>query len=317
MKRTKSLAFTLVELLVVIAIIGILISLLLPAVQSAREAARRSSCMHNLMQLGIALSDYELANQSLPPGTTNPKGPIHNVPQGNHISWIVHLLPYIEERSTYNSIDPAAGAYAPQNAVARAVKIVLFECPSYPGRSNPEAGISNYAGCHHDVEAPIDENNLGVLFLNSHIQAKDVTDGAAHTIYVGEKGGSQEDLGWISGTRATLRNTGSPLRRPDLDENLRQIVAEPAEPTAESPAASETPAESEKPAGEPEKPAAPKIESALYVGGFGSFHPYGANFLFGDGAVHLIKNEIDPGLLEQLGNRADGKLLEGGPTRGE
>ncbi len=97
MKRPKSFAFTLVELLVVIAIIGILIALLLPAVQSAREAARRASCMNNLTQLGLALSNYEMANGALPPGTTESKGPIHNIAQGVHISWLVQILPFIEE----------------------------------------------------------------------------------------------------------------------------------------------------------------------------------------------------------------------------
>ena len=67
---------------------------------------------------------------------------------------------------------------------------------------------SNYAGCHHDVEAPIDADNHGVLFLNSHISGDDIPDGAAHTIFIGEKIVADDDLGWMSGTRATLRNTG-------------------------------------------------------------------------------------------------------------
>ena len=136
---------------------------------------------------------------------------------------------------------------------------------------------SNYAGCHHDVEAPIAENNRGVLFLNSHISARDVTDGVQHTIYLGEKQTGADDLGWMSGTRATLRNTGTPIDKTSL-----------------------------------EKPA-----SDLYVGGFGSWHPAGANFLLGDGAVRFFNLAIDQQVYEQLGNRADGKLLTSGPTREE
>ena len=101
-------------------------------------------------------------------------------------------------------------------------------CPSYPGASvvggpanDHIAGLSNYAGCHHDVESPIDENNNGVLFLNSHIRDKDVTDGLAHTIYIGEKLGSQWDLGWMSGTRATLRNSGTAINQTPWDEGSR------------------------------------------------------------------------------------------------
>ena len=78
MKHTKRFAFTLVELLVVIAIIGILVGMMLPAIQAAREAARRAECTNNMMQLGMALSSYESAQQSLPPGTIDDKGPIRN-----------------------------------------------------------------------------------------------------------------------------------------------------------------------------------------------------------------------------------------------
>ena len=89
--------FTLVELLVVITIIGILIAMLLPAVQAVREAARRAQCLNNLTQLGIALQNYESAHGVLPPGTIDKQGPIHNGPQGYHMSWMVQLLPYVEE----------------------------------------------------------------------------------------------------------------------------------------------------------------------------------------------------------------------------
>jgi prepilin-type N-terminal cleavage/methylation domain-containing protein len=347
MKRSKHFAFTLVELLVVIAIIGILIAMTLPAVQSAREAARRAACTNNMMQLGMALSSYESANLSLPPGTINDKGPILNVAKGNHMGWLVQILPYIEERNAYKHLDIAAGAYDPKNAPVRALKIALFECPSYAGGQNPDTPLSNYAGCHSSIETPIDENNNGVLFLNSHIKIKDITDGAANTIFVGEKSGSQWDLGWMSGTRATLRNCGTPLGQTPADDGPHKFALKPgekpapppaapenpaetpaaSEQTAETPAASETvvatekpaatPAASEKTAKEKEQPAPPTIDPELYVGGFGSFHPYGVNFLFGDGAIHFTNNDIDLSLLEQLGNRADGKLLEGGPTRGE
>src|SRR6476646_404760 len=90
--------FTLIELLVVIAIISVLIALLLPAVQSAREAARRSQCVNNLMQLGIALQSYESAHEVLPPGVVNETGPVLDQPKGYGFGWMVQILPYYELR---------------------------------------------------------------------------------------------------------------------------------------------------------------------------------------------------------------------------
>ncbi len=313
--------FTLVELLVVIAIIGILIALLLPAIQAAREAARRVTCANNLVQLGIALQNYESAHGVLPPGSVDKKGPIHNIAQGYHMSWMVQLLPYLEEVSTSKHIDFSAGVYDKKNAPVRAIAISTFICPSFYGgdirrnpkepseNENPESVtgpgapgysyydqyprmngtwvVSNYAGCHNDVEAPIDANNNGVLFLNSHIRQKDVTDGVSHTIYVSEKMAEEMDLGWMSGTRATLRNAGAPLY-PALAEKMTASDSENNPSTND-----------------------------LAVGSFGSCHPAVCNTVFGDGKVMSINKDIDAKLLQQLANRADGQLLDRGPTRND
>src|SRR5687767_9202589 len=125
-------AFTLVELLVVIAIIGVLIALLLPAVQAAREAARRTSCLNNLTQLGLATHNYEFHFETLPPGVTNPDGPIRNESQGIHVSWIVKILPYLEQRILADRFDQAAGAYAEVNTPVREAQISALLCPSSP-----------------------------------------------------------------------------------------------------------------------------------------------------------------------------------------
>ena len=275
--RHSPKAFTLFELLVVIAIIGILIGMMMPAVGAMHEAARRTTCQSHLARLGIALQKYEATYGALPAGTTDTKGPIHSAPQGIALSWNVRLLPYIDEQGTFKHVDLEAGAYAEKNAQVRAMRLAAFVCPSERNGLQTTNPASNYAGCHHDVEAPIAEDNHGVLFLNSHISERDVTDGIGNTIYLGEKRTDPGDLGWMSGTRATLRNTGTPI--------------DPADP--------ETP------------------KSDLIVGGFASCHPAGTNFAFGDAAVRFVSSQIDKQVYQQLGHRADGKLLKSGPTREE
>jgi prepilin-type N-terminal cleavage/methylation domain-containing protein/prepilin-type processing-associated H-X9-DG protein len=343
MQRQAHRGFTLVELLVVIAIIGILIALLLPAIQAAREAARRATCCSNLAQLGLALHNYQNAHEVLPPGTVDPTGPILSVPSGYHYSWIVQVLPYIEERNTFDHVKFKVGAYHKMNDPVRQVRMDLLICPTDPNGYPQDRGVSNYAGCHHDAEAAIDKDNHGVFFLNSHIRDLDIPDGASHTIFVGEKMSEGEtELGWISGTRATLRNTGWALDgNPVLGSNP---FAPPAEDAAETPDGPMQPGAAMPPGpmGVPESPqlieepglpgmlgygsstledlrkgyeAAVALNpqaakrQALKVGGFDSGHPGVVNFLFGDGRVQSLYKRTSPKLLAQYGHRADGKLL--------
>ena len=211
--------FTLIELLVVIAIIAVLIALLLPAVQACREAARRSQCVNNLMQLGIALKTYEGAFEVLPPGVVNPTGPILNTPSGYHFNWISQLLPFLDQRAVANSLNFDVGAYDPANGTTRSVLLNVLLCPSSTGPTrmatsgpgqNPsdQPALTVYAANHSDAEVPIDTTNNGVFFLNSHIRYEDLADGSSQTLFIGEKITSGSELGWASGTSATLRNAG-------------------------------------------------------------------------------------------------------------
>jgi len=268
MRYTAKRGFTLVELLVVIAIIGVMMAMTVPAIQASREMARRNTCQSNLAQLMLAMQSYETAFESFSAGVTNPTGPIRSEAIGQHQGWLIHLLPYVDEGNAYRLIDFSKSVYDPANAPVRELTIGLFRCPSDPG---DERAVSSYAGCHHDVEAPIDVDNRGVLYLNSHIRREDVSDGLSHTLFVGEKRQELGDLGWMSGTRATLRNTG--LRIND-----------------ESGAGTQAP-------------------SPTYVGGFGSSHSGGAMTGFGDASVTFISDTIDVQIWQQLGQRADGKLL--------
>ncbi len=339
--RHRTNAFTLVELLVVIAIIGILVSLLLPAINAARATAQRSACVNNQMQLSMALHGYESAHEMLPPGVTNPNGPIENREVGQHLSWIAHLLPFMDERVAYRHLDQDAGAYDPKNAGVRAVGIPGLLCPS----DSPEYKLtppSSYAGCHHDAEVPIDANNNGVFYLNSRLRMRDISDGAKYTIFIGEKVYEEgiPDFGWLSGTRATLRNTGAALNdtgpeakskllplvvpRPDDSDRMmfeeqpvdvnNALEARAADATA---APNQVPpdiarAAPEAPAAKPEDAAAkPPVQPLLYVGGFGSQHAGGVVvFTFGDGTIRLLHDAISPQVLKQLGHRSDGQLLK-------
>ena len=273
--------FTLIELLVVIAIIAILISLLLPAVQQAREAARRTQCRNNLVQLVLAMHNYEMAYEMLPPGTINPTGPIKSIPSGYHMSWLVQLLPYVDQESVYRHIDFTVGAYDPKNMKTRGVILPTFLCPSDPGigsSNNGRVAQTNYAGCHNDSEAPIEVDNNGVLFLNSSIRYRQITDGASNTIMIGETSYNGLSLGWMSGTRATLRNTSG------INVETSQQFA---------------------PGG---RAGLPLVPGPTVVGGFSSPHVGGAQFAFADGSVHFISENIDRATFKHLGNRADGAL---------
>jgi prepilin-type N-terminal cleavage/methylation domain-containing protein len=208
MKRRIANGFTLVELLVVIAIIGVLVALLLPAVQAAREAARRAMCSNNLSQISLAVHNYEMAHGVYPPGTIDATGPITNssATTGYHHNWVVQILPYIEQQNAWNSLDKKASIYHTKNAPVTGSMPKWLACPSCGVQGSP-----CYAGCHHDKEKPIDAKDNGVFFLNSNIRYDDITDGSSHTLFIGEKLPDAWDLHWLSGTRATLRNTGTTI----------------------------------------------------------------------------------------------------------
>ena len=177
------------------------------------------------------------------------------------------------------------GTYAAVNSDARTALIPTLRCPSDLRVREPDSDDiprNSYAGCHHDTEAPIDDDNDGLLFLNSRIRYSDIFDGSSKTILVGEALIGENSLGWASGTRATLRNTGSFEKLSYGANGLPNIaVAEGAN------------------------------SGPLYVGGFGSFHAGDiANFAFADGSVRAMSQKIDPNLLQLLGHRADGEIMK-------
>ena len=335
---TMKRAFTLIELLVVIAIIGMLIALLLPAVQSAREAARRLQCSNNLMQIGIAAKNYEQSFGMLPSGTVNETGPIRNVPLGNHMGWIPRLLPFIEQSGLYDEIDFSKGVYDPENRDMwlreRPPSNILY-CPSDGRwRTSPvgRPSDSNFVACHSSTETPIDADNDGVFFLNSKLRSSDIPDGTSNTIFFGETNVIQDDriekqepsgyygrqrfilpedaegpfvyggLGWMSGTPGTIRNTGNPPNvyvGPFANWKMPHDVFEQLK------------TETNDPDVKPVLPAeiwAEELPGQFLVGGFGSYHTV-TNFAFGDGSVRMLSSNIDDNMYRKLGSRNGGRKV--------
>lgn len=288
--------FVLIELLAVFMIIVILIALLLPAVQQAREAARCTNCKNNLLQLGIALQNYQAAHQVLPPGTVNPTGPIISYPQGYHVSWVIQILPFLGEKSAFQTYNFQHGVYNNVNQPVSGYVLDLIQCPS------SARGGFNYVGCHNDIETPIDVDNNGALFLNSSIRLKDLKDGRACTILIGEAldGGF---LGWTSGTSSTLRNMGTSINAPAANQKL----AAQANPYGVY--LYDEQAENPQDQKDPETFTPEERKQFLQVGGFSSAHSGGAFFGLCDGSVRFISENTDTNILRNLANRHDGNLI--------
>ena len=318
--------FTLIELLVVIAIIAILTAMALPGIQQAREAARRAQCRNNLMQIGLAIQNYEMAHRVLPPGSVNDTGPIESRPKGYHMSWIVQLLPYLDEGNVHRHIDFSQSIYAKRNAEARARSMEVFHCPSSllpmtvtapanPGETTADGktgkgaagttiGTNSFAGVHHDGQSkpydentkpnaatefkdiPIDVDQNGVLFLNSSITYREIPDGSSHTLFVGEVHRA------TLGTLGWASGTNSTLRNGGTLINKGPAMAN----NSAGGVAATSPS-----------PTAPTDTRA--VGGFSSHHLGGANFLFGDTSVRYLSESINPTVYRRLCNRKDGELL--------
>src|SRR6266545_347465 len=187
--HTRS-GFTLIELLVVIAIIGILIGLLLPAVQKVREAAARIQCQNNLKQLGLALHHYHDTQGALPPGVTSQR-PREPFPR---MTWLTRLLPYVEQeplwRATVAAYDYQPTPYVDPPHVGFSMPVKTFACPSDGRPFTPHdthrgrrVALTSYVG----VLGTAYDRPDGVLFRDSQVRLTDVSDGTSNTAMVGER----------------------------------------------------------------------------------------------------------------------------------
>jgi prepilin-type N-terminal cleavage/methylation domain-containing protein len=222
--------FTLVELLVVIAIIGVLVALLLPAVQAARESARRMQCSNNMKQIGLGLHNFHSTNKCLPPGavTGSVSTPVHrrfNIPTRVDHSWTVFLLPYLEQLALYDTYDLRRDWRAPQNRAARESRIPTLQCPSTPDgdrvatlvfggfgtvtSTTTDYGIDNAISSGLYSLLWIDEasakNPLGVMRVNELQPFADITDGLSNTMWVFEDAGRPQQ--WLAGHKRGASTT--------------------------------------------------------------------------------------------------------------
>ncbi len=317
LRRTAARAFTLVELLVVIAIIGILIALLLPAVQAAREAARRSQCSNNLKQIGLALLNYESVRKSFPPGGLWS-------PSGSYgFSWIVRILPYTEESAIYQRLDWSGASYGGalgwlgQNAAnAQTLGYVQFPwlyCPSSTlpilvlntggWTVNPSGTMyAGIAGATNDATAR-DKANTGtapgrisfggVLISLASVRIADISDGTTHTLIVGEQSDWCNDgFGNLSDCRSDCTHgfcMGPGDDGWDRIFNITTVVSGINEKSA----------------------------NAFGVPGncgpnraIQSVHPGGAHLLAADGSVHFVAETLDIQTFYNLVNRKDGNGID-------
>jgi prepilin-type N-terminal cleavage/methylation domain-containing protein len=228
--------FTLVELLVVIAIIGTLVGLLLPAVQSAREAARRSACSNNLKQLGLANLNHESTRKRLPAAGDRGTAPTL---AANSFSWIVMVLPYLEEVNMYNAISSSSSRFTNGtdatgvNLISTNVSLPQLICPSYAGaKLSGSAAITNYKGAagvgYSAASSPASAEGSsggGVLTYpfgtetgasKTGIQLGQISDGTSKTFMVAETKDSTATGTWTLGASCwlTARNGASTFTSP-------------------------------------------------------------------------------------------------------
>jgi type II secretory pathway pseudopilin PulG len=191
-------AFTIVELLVVIGIVGLLVSLLLPAVQASRESSRRTGCASNLRQIGLGLSAYHGAHRQFPVGCVEWRSPSN--PTARQLAWSAYLLPFIEEAPLHRLLDTSQPFDSPRNAEAAATVVPLYLCPSSPRQSPLVDGKAacDYGGIYGERIASANNPPKGVMLIDAAVTYRQIRDGASKTLIVAEDS-RFADAQWING----------------------------------------------------------------------------------------------------------------------
>ena len=276
--------FTLVELLVVIAIIGILIALLLPAVQAAREAARRMQCTNNLKQIGLSMHNYHDTFKCFPPGVICFEQNAGNVRTWDSWGWSAFLLPYVEQKPLYDQLNLSdwghrlnvwTGNNPPGDVNLLTTPIDAYICPSAKSdpvnvdrdmNNVPTPGTSNYVGCAGVVLQGNKYENTGVLFQewDTAVRFRDITDGTSNTFAVGERSARCRAAIWVGSDNPRNFNNGN-----NLGDCLGLASIKLNTPIQDGTA------------------------NATCRNGFASEHPDGANFLLCDGSSRFVSDLIE------------------------
>jgi prepilin-type N-terminal cleavage/methylation domain-containing protein len=302
-RSCRKRGFTLVELLVVIAIIGILIALLVPAVQSARETGRRMQCLNNLKQWGLALNAYADAYGKYPVGNVEPPSINVGSPTGGWWGFQARLLQYLEAKDVYKLLEPGftykgdcfdyIEGLPRQNNPALAI-LPCDKCPDdlnaaavYNNSDGSKWACGNYLGVDGSVpwsrKNPSPKPTDGILThatINMPVRLSQVTDGAAHTLAMGERGISDEEYGWpYCGVGNLIDESGD-------GDNLLSTQA--------------------------------GLSWGLPDGNhdyhFWSYHPNSCQFICADGSGHVLAYDIDLKTYQALSTRAGGEIIQMPPT---
>jgi prepilin-type N-terminal cleavage/methylation domain-containing protein/prepilin-type processing-associated H-X9-DG protein len=313
-RRTpQSTGFTLIEVLVVITIVGLLIALLLPAIQAAREGARRVQCQNNLKQIGLALNQYHDAWHVFPAAYLPYFSFINNDELGAGLAWGVRILPYLEQQALYNTVNFNFLIDSGQTT-ALSSSLTVYLCPSAGGGEKPieiapSVWLNGPAPAQYVASAGwIDSTHIdagrqipgtGVFFPNGHVAIVDIIDGTSTTLMVGERSRNVADAIW-SMVSGNSRLSGSFCTKGtwSVQSCVSDIFL----------VIGRTGPSSDIVSGDIPQGATPNARGAG-ADGFWSHHPGGCSFLFGDGSVRFVKETVTAGVFQALATRGGGEAI--------